>query len=165
MIIIKISGIIRNTLVNGDGLRYALFVSGCPHKCVGCHNQQTWDYNYGKDMDIEDIFNDIKQEYPLITGVTFSGGEPFDKVDDLVKLAKKIKNELNLNIWCYTGYEYNYLKDSTKKELLKYIDVLVDGEFKINKQENALKFTGSNNQTIIHLKNGVPVKIDKAEKN
>lgn len=151
---LRVAGFLDNTMVNGQGLRSALFVSGCNHNCVGCHNKEMQNFNYGEDIDINEVFNRIKSNVPLIKGVTFSGGEPFEQPKSLVFLAKMIKRE-NLNIWCYTGYTFEQIlesKDKDKLELLKQIDVLIDGKFKENLTDRALKYTGSSNQRIIDAK-------------
>lgn len=149
---LRVAGFLDNTMVNGKGIRSVLFLSGCQHNCKECHNKDMQNFNYGEDVDIEDILNRIKSNIPLIKGVTFSGGEPLEQSRELSLLAEKIKKE-NLDIWCYTGYTFEeILKCDNKKELLKYIDVLVDGKFKMELKEGAQKYTGSRNQRIINVK-------------
>lgn len=157
---LRVAGFLDNTMVNGQGLRSALFVSGCNHNCLGCHNKEMQDSNYGEDIDINEVFNRIKSNVPLIKGVTFSGGEPFEQPRSLTLLAKMIKRE-KLNIWCYTGYTFEQIldsKDEDKLELLKSIDVLIDGKFKKDLTEGALKYTGSSNQRIIDAKGSLQKK-------
>jgi anaerobic ribonucleoside-triphosphate reductase activating protein len=152
---IQVAGRIQNSNANGDGMRYVLFVSGCKQGCDGCHNKDMQNYHYGDSLDIEEIFEDIKYNASILDGVTFSGGEPFDKTFELTALAQKIKS-LGLNIWCYTGYIYeDLLEDTNKNSLLKEIDVLIDGPFVKEKQEGALKYTGSSNQRIIKLQDTI----------
>ncbi|WP_138204403.1 anaerobic ribonucleoside-triphosphate reductase activating protein [Haloimpatiens lingqiaonensis] len=151
---IRVAGFLDNSLVNGEGIRSVLFVSGCNHKCVGCHNEVMQDFNYGEDVSKEEILSRIKNNVPIIKGVTFSGGEPFEKAKALTELARSIK-ELELNIWCYTGYTFEEIfegKDEDKINLLKSIDVLIDGKFDINLTEDAPKYAGSKNQRIIDVK-------------
>ena len=158
----QIAGKIDNSLVNGDGMRFVLFMSGCPHKCIGCHNEEMQNYNYGDSIEIDEIFNTIKSNMGIINGITYSGGEPFEQPESLIMLSKRIKNELNINIWCYTGYLLEDILDSSnfkQIELLNYIDVLIDGKFDINKTSNPLKYTGSSNQRIIYLKEGIPYRM------
>ena len=144
---LKINSVIKESIVDGEGLRYVIFVQGCPHHCKGCHNPQTWSTKLGMFVDINTIINDIKSN-PLLDGVTFSGGEPMLQSEALTELAKEIKN-LGLNIWCYTGFTYEQIKES-KKDFLQYIDVLVDGKF-IEEQKCLGEYYGSKNQRIIKL--------------
>lgn len=144
---LKIQGIIKQSSVDGEGIRYVIFCQGCPHHCKGCHNPETWNPDKGYFIETDDILEEIKDD-PLLDGVTFSGGEPFLQQESLIDLAKKIKN-LGLDIWCYTGYEYEEVKDSP---LIKsgLIDVLVDGKF-IQELRTLGGFKGSSNQRIIRL--------------
>ncbi|WP_035294691.1 anaerobic ribonucleoside-triphosphate reductase activating protein [Clostridium sp. KNHs214] len=154
---IRVAGFLDNSLVNGEGIRSVLFVSGCNHKCVGCHNESMQDFNYGEDVSKEEILSRIKNNVPIIKGVTFSGGEPFEKAKKLTELARDVKN-LGLNIWCYTGYTFEEIlagKDEDKINLLKSIDVLIDGKFDMNLTEKAPKYAGSRNQRIIDVKSSI----------
>lgn len=151
---LKVAGFLDNTMVNGEGLRSALFLSGCNHNCEGCHNKAMQDFNYGDLVDIHQILDRIKSNSPLIKGVTFSGGEPFEQAKGLCILAEKVK-EQNLDIWCYTGYTMEEIlesKDEEKLALLKYVDVLVDGKFQKDLIKGTLKYTGSRNQRVIRIK-------------
>lgn len=153
----KIAGFYDESISNGLGWRAVLFVSGCPHHCPGCHNQQAQDYNYGKEFNKQEILNRI-QENSILKGITVSGGEPLCKeniaeVVDFIKDVKKIKP--NFNIWCYTGYTMEELEkrqDAITQEALNEIDILVDGEFKEAQKDPSLKFRGSKNQRIIDIK-------------
>lgn len=154
---LQVAGFLDNSLVNGEGLRSVLFVSGCNRRCPECQNEAMQDFSYGDAVDISEVMDRIKSNMPIIRGVTFSGGDPFEQAKALVDVAKEIK-KLNLNIWCYTGYTYEEIvngNDEYKKELLKYLDVLVDGPFKKELMENAPKYAGSSNQRILRLKDGV----------
>lgn len=144
---LNINTVIKESIVDGEGLRYVIFVQGCPHHCKGCHNPQTWRTDIGNAITIESLLDDIKSN-PLLDGVTFSGGEPMLQSEELTKLAKEIK-KLGLNIWCYTGFTYEQIKES-KKDFLKYIDVLVDGKF-IEELKCLGEYYGSSNQRIIKL--------------
>lgn len=151
---IRLAGIIYESLVNGPGMRRVYFSQGCKHNCKGCHNQDSHDFNGGEIMDINELIADLK-ENPIVRGVTFSGGDPFEQADKFAYMATKIK-ELGLNIWCYTGYTFEELMSNvdSKKEwldLLQNIDVLVDGRFDIDKMQDGLKFRGSTNQRIINV--------------
>lgn len=151
---IKVAGFLDNSLVNGEGIRSVLFVSGCNHHCSGCHNEVMQDFNYGETVDTKEILDRIKNNMPIIKGVTFSGGEPFEQPKALVELTQKIK-ELNLDIWCYTGYTFENIKESKdedKLNLLKNIQVLIDGKFESHLVDNSPKYAGSSNQRIINVK-------------
>lgn len=149
----KISGIVEESIVDGPGIRFTVFFQGCIHNCYKCHNPDTHDINKGKEMSINEIINKLK-EVPYTDGVTLSGGDPLMQIDDCVELCKKIK-EMDLNIIVYTGYTYDaILKMSNPKyrELLNYIDYLVDGPFIYSLLDLSLKYKGSSNQRIIDIK-------------
>ncbi len=151
---LRLAGIIRESIVDGPGIRMTVFVQGCPHHCKGCHNQQTWDFDGGYDSTSEKILEEAKKD-KLIKGLTFSGGEPFEQAASLAILAKEAKKE-GLNIFCYTGYTYEYLvehfdKRPEWKELLELCDWLVDGKFILEEKSLMLHFRGSKNQRIIDV--------------
>ena len=152
VVLLRISGIIKDSIVDGPGLRFVVFTQGCKHACLGCHNPQTHDLNGGYDIGIDEL-NELLTEQKLIRGVTLSGGEPFLQAEFLANIAKKI-HTLGLNVWSYTGYTYEDLlkrNDSHQIELLNNIDVLVDGAFVLKERNLTLKFRGSNNQRVIDL--------------
>ncbi len=147
---------------NGEGVRTSLFVSGCTHHCKNCFNQETWDFNYGKvfDKSVEDAI--IKSLEPRhINGLTLLGGEPMEPANQkaLIPFVKRVKETYpNKSIWCYTGYLYDteLLKPSRAhcpwtRELLSYIDVIVDGEFVQELKDITLRFKGSKNQRVIDV--------------
>ena len=151
---IRISGIENDSIVDGPGLRFTIFVQGCPHHCEGCHNPQTHDFFSGQITDTDILFEHIKNN-PLLDGVTFSGGEPFCQAKELAILGAKIK-KLGLNIITYTGYTIEYLANHSTdengyKNLLEVCDYIVDGKFEINKKSYLLNFKGSSNQRIIDV--------------
>lgn len=151
---LQVAGFLDHSAVNGIGFRSVLFVSGCHHACPKCHNKDMQDFNYGESIAIDDIFKRIIKNAPLLDGVTFSGGEPFEQCEGLIALAKLIKAQ-QLNIWCYSGYTYDQLvNDPNKKCLLNLIDVLVDGPFIEALANSNLKYRGSSNQHIYELSNG-----------
>ena len=154
---IRIAGIANDSIVDGEGIRLTIFVQGCSHHCKGCHNPETWNYNDGHDVDLSEIVEMYKKN-PLLQGVTFSGGEPFDKVEPLSFIADKI-HKLYGDIWCYTGYTLEELqKDTFKHKLLDRIDVLVDGPFIESERDLSLDFRGSRNQHIYKKENGIFVR-------
>ncbi len=140
-----------DSIVDGPGLRMVVWVQGCRHNCFKCHNPDTHDFCGGFDKEIEELAHEISS-VKLQDGLTLSGGEPFDKVDELCELLDLIK-PLNLNIWCYSGYTYDYLKKHPhKSKLLEKIDVIVDGRFEWEQRDFSLKYRGSRNQKIIEVK-------------
>lgn len=140
-----------DSVVDGPGLRMVIWVQGCKHNCFKCHNPQTHDYNGGFDKDIDELANEIRKAQ-MQDGLTISGGEPFDKVEELCCLLDKIQ-DLNLNVWCYSGYTYEYLKKHpVKSKLLEKIDVIIDGRFEWELRNFSLKYRGSSNQRIIDVK-------------
>lgn len=150
-------------VANGPGVRVSLFVSGCTHKCKGCFNEEAWDFKYGHEYtqkEEDKIIELLKPDY--IEGITILGGEPFEYVNQkgILPLLRRIRKELpNKTIWCFSGYTFDtdILEDMCNKyeetkELISYIDVLVDGKFEIDKKDFKLKFRGSSNQRIINVK-------------
>ena len=141
---------------NGPGVRSTLFVSGCTNKCEGCFNKELQDFNYGEKWtkDIEDDF--IKQVMnPNIVGVNILGGEPMDQVrdEDLCNLLRRIKHETNKSIWLWSGYLYeDIIVSYDKRNILEYVDVLIDGRFEIEKRNISLSYRGSSNQRVIDIK-------------
>ena len=150
-------------VANGLGVRVSLFVSGCNHHCKGCFNPETWDFNYGKKFD-ECTENEILEylNHDYITGLTLLGGEPLEYKNqiELLPFIRKVKQKYpEKNIWCYTGFSFesDVLEKMCKnweetKELISYIDVLVDGKFTLELKDVGLKFRGSRNQRIIDVK-------------
>ena len=152
---VRLAGIAYESLVNGPGMRRVFFAQGCKHKCKGCFNPETHGFEGGKIMDMDKLINDVLDN-PMLKGVTFSGGDPIEQAHSFSYMAKAFKNS-NLDIWCYTGYTFEELLEAMKvdtsiKELLNNIDVLVDGKFEINNKKEGLKYKGSSNQRIIDVK-------------
>ena len=142
-------------VLNGTGVRCVLWCSGCTHKCKGCFSKESWKFCNGLpfNQEIQDkIITDLKPDY--ISGLTLSGGDSLHPRNaiDLIPFVKRIKEELpSKNIWCYTGYVLEDLFDNeTQKELLSYVDVLVDGLFVQELADSSLKFKGSSNQRILY---------------
>lgn len=144
--------ILDGTVVDGPGFRIAVYAAGCPHHCPHCHNPQSWEITNGREMNLEEVFTQIKNS-PW--NVTFSGGDPFFQAEGFAALARMIKTQTGKTIWCYTGYTHEELLSGGiphSKELLTQLDVLVDGPFIQELRDTSLRFRGSSNQNIIHLK-------------
>lgn len=145
--------ITHDDMKNGSGLRVVLWVSGCSHRCPGCHNQITWDEKSGLVFDEEakaEIFSQLEKDY--ISGLTLSGGDPlfFNNRQDAAELLKEVKERFpEKNIWLYTGYLWEEIKDLS---LIQYVDILVDGRFIKELKDNNLKWRGSSNQRVIDVK-------------
>ncbi|MDP4153398.1 MAG: anaerobic ribonucleoside-triphosphate reductase activating protein [Bacillota bacterium] len=150
---LRLAGIIPESIVDGPGIRMTIFTQGCPHHCPGCHNPQTHDFNGGKDVSF-DYICDILNKDTLISGVTFSGGEPFCQAKELARLVDIIKPRVK-NIITYSGYTYEQITESDNPdfmELLKRCDFLIDGRYEQDKRSLMLNFRGSTNQRIIDIK-------------
>lgn len=148
----RIAGIVDDSIVDGDGLRLSVFTQGCPHHCVGCQNPDTHAASGGRDEDTENILARI-DENPLLTGITFSGGEPFLQPAPLTRLAKEA-HKRGLDVWSYTGYTLEELlakKNPAIDALLRELDVLVDGPYEERLRDLTLNFRGSSNQRIIDM--------------
>ncbi|MBW4829309.1 MAG: anaerobic ribonucleoside-triphosphate reductase activating protein [Clostridiaceae bacterium] len=151
---IRIAGIVKESIVDGPGIRLVVFGQGCKHHCQSCHNPESHSFEGGELMKIDNVIELVK-ENPLLDGVTLSGGDPFEQPKSFAVLAKKVK-ELGLNIMTYTGYTYEEILDNIDlvpgwKKLLYSTDILVDGKFEIDKKSLMLKFKGSSNQRIIDV--------------
>ena len=154
---IRISGIVQDSIVDGPGLRTAVFVQGCSHGCPGCHNPDTHDPSGGQEMDTEDILADLMKN-PLCAGLTLSGGEPFEQAGPCLSLACGA-HALGKNVWTYTGYTLEALQakeDPYIARLLAETDVLVDGPYLAEQRSLEIKFRGSKNQRLIDMKRTTP---------
>nr|WP_073166276.1 anaerobic ribonucleoside-triphosphate reductase activating protein [Desulfofundulus australicus] len=144
---------VYESVVDGPGLRDVLFVQGCPHRCSGCQNPGSWDFGGGTEVDIANVLVSLPSS-PLVSGITFSGGEPFCQAAALVEVAQHIKS-LGLNLWIYTGYTWEELlahPDPAVKRLLALTDVVVDGRFVQAEADLSLPFRGSRNQRPIDVR-------------
>ena len=152
----------RIDVANGPGVRVSLFVSGCTHHCKGCFNQETWDFNFGKEFtenEIDTIMEYLKPDY--IKGLSLLGGEPFEYANQQggLPLLRRFKALYpDKDVWCYTGYDFEkdildkmMLNWAETRELIKYINILVDGEFMEDRKDLSLRFRGSDNQRIIDV--------------
>ncbi len=154
---IRIAGVVKESIVDGKGVRFVVFAQGCPHNCPGCQNPQTHDFNGGKIENTENIVKVIKKD-PLLSGVTFSGGEPFMQAEKFACLAKEIRAaNPRLDITSYTGFTFEELLEKSKTDegvanLLEQCDVLIDGKYIEAERDLTLRFRGSRNQRIIDVK-------------
>ena len=145
---VRIAGIVSESIVDGVGIRYAIFMQGCLRHCKGCQNPSTHDLNGGRIVDTRELIDAVKKN-PLLSGITLTGGEPLLQLDAAIELARETK-KLGLNVWCYTGCTLEEIP-AAAQELLKYVDVLVDGPFVEELRDLELQFRGSSNQRIIDL--------------
>lgn len=141
-------------ITNGTGIGVSLFTQGCPYRCKGCFNPETWDFNGGKEWnkDVEDYFLSLLNN-DFVQRVTFLGGEPLieNNLEDLKKLLIKIKElHPNIEIWCYSGNTFDNMSEK-QLDVLKYVDVLVDGPFIFTLKDLTLKYRGSSNQRIVDV--------------
>ena len=148
---LDLSGIVSDSIVDGPGIRTTIFCQGCPHHCPGCHNPETWDFGCGTDVPVEDLV-DVVRSNPLCRGVTFSGGEPFAQAAGFAKLAKLLK-EKGYEVASYSGYTFEALLEGSEdqKELLRSIDILIDGPFLLAQKSLEVPFRGSRNQRILDV--------------
>ena len=151
---LRICGIEPESIVDGPGFRYVIFVQGCPHHCKGCHNPESWDPAGGYDMTVGEIIAEIEAR-PNIKGVTFSGGEPFEQARALVEVAKYLK-DMGYSIMSYSGYTLEELEakaesESAVGELLGMLDILVDGRYEEKLRNLTLVYCGSENQRVIDM--------------
>jgi anaerobic ribonucleoside-triphosphate reductase activating protein len=155
---IRLSGIAYESLVNGPGIRRVFFSQGCKHNCKGCFNPDTHDFNGGEERVIKNLIKDTLDN-PMVKGVTFSGGDPFERAEEFSYMAKEFK-KAGLNIWCYSGYTFEKIIEISKenqdvKDLINNIDVLVDGKFIEEEKDEEIKYRGSRNQRIIDVKESI----------
>ena len=151
---LRLAGVIRESVVDGPGYRFVVFTQGCPHRCEGCHNPETHDFEAGYVSDTGRILEAVRAD-TLLRGVTFSGGEPFCQAGALAHLARQV-HELGLDVMCYTGYTFEQLTAAPEEQpdwmaLLRETDILVDGPFVLAEKSLSLRFRGSKNQRIIDV--------------
>lgn len=151
---LRVSGIVDESIVDGPGLRFVVFTQGCPHHCPGCHNPQTHSFSGGSLMSVDEIM-EMFCEDPLLSGMTFSGGEPFSQPEALSLLGEKVK-AAGKNLVIYTGYTIEELLEMCKsnhyiQKLLMQCDLLIDGPFIESLKDADLLFRGSSNQRLLNL--------------
>jgi anaerobic ribonucleoside-triphosphate reductase activating protein len=166
---LKIAGVVRESIVDGKGIRFTVFCQGCPHHCPGCHNPQTHAFDGGTEVAVRKIADEIAKD-PLLSGVTFSGGEPFCQAGAFAKLADLVHAlPGQLDVTCYSGWTYEQLCEKAETEpdtaaLLERCDYLIDGPFVMAKRDLTLLFRGSSNQRYLDLRRtraaGEPVAVE-----
>lgn len=154
---LRISGVVKESIVDGKGLRFVVFCQGCPHHCPGCHNPQTHDFEAGTDVELDKIVQEVVQN-PLLQGVTFSGGEPFCQAPAFAELGRRLKAlpGRRLDLMVYSGWTLEQLQEKAREEpavgeLLQVCDTLVDGPFLLAQRDLTLRYRGSRNQRYIDL--------------
>ncbi len=145
----RVLRIVEGTSVDGPGLRTSVYLAGCAHHCPGCHNPQSWDPAGGDDMSVEELMRVIAwNEAPL----TLSGGDPLAQPEQVLELVRRVKTELNINIWLYTGYTWEQIvADRRLADVVRWVDVVVEGPFILAQRDITLHFRGSSNQRIIDV--------------
>jgi len=157
----RIAGLVQDSIVDGPGLRNAMFVHGCKLRCEGCHNPDTWDADGGSEVPVDEIINEILSN-PLTDGITLSGGEPFDQAADCVSLAA-VAHDRGLNVWVFSGYTFEELLVKVQQEpaiykLLSLTNVLIDGRFTKAQRSLSLKWCGSKNQRVLDVQKSLAAK-------
>lgn len=147
----RVAGIVRDSIVDGPGIRDVIFMQGCPHHCSGCHNQDTWDMNGGEVRLSGSLLRELSDSP---NDITISGGEPLSQWSALLNLLKLINEQTDKRVWLYTGYTVD-LNQNFYKVLARYVDVIVDGKFIEELKDPDLLFRGSSNQRLVDIKASV----------
>ena len=153
--VIRLFGLVTDSIVDGPGFRVSIFTQGCPHHCEGCHNPGSHDPAAGKEWTLDEVEKKFTGN-PLLDGITLTGGEPFQQPAACAELARRA-HQKGLNVWSYSGYTYEKLREMAQRDegvnaLLSEIDVLVDGPFLLKERSLELLYCGSKNQRIIDMK-------------
>lgn len=148
----RIAGIVRDSICDGIGIRDVVFLQGCPHRCEGCHNPQTWDFKGGTYVPLLELVECLKDSP---NDITISGGEPLSQFFEVYELMAMLNDYYGKRFWLYTGCTFENVPMYMWEQLSKYVDVLVDGRFVEDLKDNALMFCGSSNQRLIDLKKSV----------
>ena len=150
--VLRLAGVVEDSITDGPGLRMAVFVQGCPHRCEGCHNPQTWPFEGGQEATAEALLVRFAHN-PLLTGMTLTGGEPFAQAMALLPLARGVK-AMGKELAIYSGYTWEELitqDDGAVRALLRTADILIDGRFVASLRDWDLRFCGSSNQRIVDV--------------
>ena len=153
--VIRLFGLVTDSIVDGPGFRVSIFTQGCPHHCEGCHNPGSHDPAAGKEWTLDEVEKKFTGN-PLLDGITLTGGEPFQQPAACTELARRAHRK-GLNVWAYSGYTYERLlelagQDEGVSALLSEVDVLVDGPFRLKERSLELLYCGSKNQRLIDMK-------------
>lgn len=149
----RVAGMIRDTLVNGEGVRDVIFLQGCEHHCEGCHNPDTWDRKGGKEIDEFGLVVYLSESK---NDITLSGGEPILQYANVLRFLDKLTEYTDKRVWMYTGFTFEAVPMPMWKTLAHYhVDVVIDGKFEQDKKDSTLKYRGSSNQRIIDLQKSV----------
>ena len=162
MMNLNVAGFEKESVVDGEGIRFVVFLQGCPHHCKRCHNTETWDINKQSYIDIDSIFqmmDKLSNSIIQYRGLTLSGGEPFLQPLGCSILTDKA-HSIGWDVWCYSGYTYTQLLEIAKNDndvnrLLRSINVLIDGPYIEDMKDLDLVYRGSSNQKVLRLLNGV----------
>ena len=147
---LRVAGVIEESIVDGPGIRFVLFLQGCKIHCPGCQNPHTWDFEGGTLVHADEVLERIKGN-PLVHGVTFSGGEPFEQAEALLPLAEELKSQ-GYHLMAFTGYTMEQLLQKPERAaFLEKLDLLVDGPFLEAQKSLDLRFRGSRNQRILNI--------------
>ena len=155
---VRLAGVVRESIVDGPGIRLTVFTQGCPHHCPGCHNPQTHDPSGGYDCELQKILDAVEQN-PMLRGITLSGGEPFEQAKELLPLVRAVI-EMGRDVVAFSGYTFEQLIEKSKetpeiKEILSLCCMLVDGRFVMAERDLTLRFRGSRNQRLINAAESV----------
>lgn len=146
---IQLIRIVEDTTVDGPGWRTSVYCAGCKHACKGCHNPESWSFNIGESIEIEELLHRLSETEG---NITFSGGDPMYQAEAFTELARRIREELHRTIWCYTGFLWDeVLGNPQMSAMLPYLEVLVDGPFVEAEKSLDLMFRGSRNQRLIDV--------------
>ena len=151
---IRLFGVANDSIVDGPGLRYSIYTQGCPHHCAGCHNPESWSFDGGEVTTVGALIDDI-QKNKLIHDVTISGGDPFAQAKPVSILVQELKKR-DFSVWIFSGWTFGELQKKSEaekaiSEILKNVDVLVDGRFEECLKSLDLKWKGSSNQRVIDM--------------
>lgn len=145
----RVLDVIRGTTVDGPGFRTSIYLAGCRHRCPGCHNPQSWDFNAGMETDIDTLMEIIEEED---FDVTLSGGDPLYHPEDVAEIARRVR-ELGHTVWVYTGFTWEEIqRDPAMLAALRDVEAIVDGPYVESLRDPDLPFRGSSNQRIIKLR-------------
>ncbi|MCI9483132.1 MAG: anaerobic ribonucleoside-triphosphate reductase activating protein [Clostridiaceae bacterium] len=149
---LRLAGTVAESIVDGPGIRYVIFTQGCPHCCPGCQNPETHDFTGGYEASPDALLEEIRRNR-LVSGVTFSGGEPFAQAAALLPIAQALHEE-GKHLMAYTGYTFEELLESREEAvqaLLGTLTLLVDGRFELSQRSLELRFRGSANQRVLDV--------------